>query len=164
MIRTLLRRIFRWLGLGGEAVRVRGEVEIICRDAKTGRVLSRKVQSNDVKDGGLTWFRDLCGGNGFRAGEIAVGTDNSGSPVTATALQAETFRGAVNRRFAASSTAIKFQLLLGTGDNNSNAMAEVGLFELGTGTMIGRATIGTPDTKTSGITATINYTLTIARG
>lgn len=149
----------------GETVRLtlRGRLHILIEDAKTGEVLRDEYHDNKVVDVGLNLMRDLLGGGAKPPSHIAVGTDNTAPVAGDTILGTEVFRNLITRRVP-STAKITFQLFLATGDANGNTLVEAGLFnKAGTdaGTMLSRVTYAAI-TKTSAITATLTWDITIA--
>jgi hypothetical protein len=143
------------------SLKVKANVELIVRDATSGRILSHQRVKNTVVDTGLNIVRDLLGGTGYGPASIAVGTGTAATGTTDTSLGTEIWRGNIDRRIQGSKE-VNFQVLLTTADANGYTLSEVGLFD-GT-SMYARALLSPTIEKTGAKTVTISHKITVARG
>ena len=133
------------------------------RDAETGQLLQVQRKRNLVVNAGLNLIRDLLDGDA-PAGitHFAVGTGATAVAASQTALVTETFRAAVTQSISdAQQLTVKY--FLPSGSANGGTLAEVGLFNAAsTGTMFARAVLATTIAKTSSITVTFTWTISLA--
>ncbi len=141
--------------------RMSGRLHILVQDARTGEVLRDEWADNKIVTTGLDLVRDLLINTSAAPTHIAVGTDSMAPAAGNTALVTEVFRNLITRRTASPQKAT-FQLFLDTGDANGNTLKEAGIFNRSSGgTMLSRVTYA-DIVKTSGITATLTWDITIA--
>ena len=144
-----------------DGIGIRGELEIEVRDAKTDRLIRHDLIKNKVVDTGLDLVRDLMLGNNFAPTHIAVGTNNTAPVAGDTTLNTEVFRNVITRRIVASKQA-KFQLFITSSEANGNTLVEAGIFNQATvGDMLSRVTF-TDIIKTSALTVTLTWTITLS--
>lgn len=146
-----------------ETLRLGVNVVAEVRDAETDELLDSQAVHNLVVNAGLNLIRDLLDGDA-PAGitHFAVGTGATAVAASQTALVTETFRAAVTQRISdAQQLTVKY--FLPSGSANGGTLAEVGLFNAAsTGTMFARAVLATTIAKTSSITVTFTWTITLA--
>lgn len=144
-----------------QKVGISGRLTIEIHDGKTGQLLTKEVIDNTIVTAGLNLVRDLLAGNNAAPSHIAVGTDATAPAAGDTTLGTEVFRNVITRRIP-SATQITFQLFLATGDANGNTLVEAGIFNASSaGDMLSRVTY-TSIAKTSAITVTLTWDITIS--
>lgn len=147
-----------------EALALTGVLVVEIRSARTGRLLRRLRESNLVVNAGLTLVRDLLDSTiaaPTPPTHLAFGTDATAAAGTQTALVAEVFRDALTSRVRTGLT-ITFKHFLSSSQANGNTLREWGLFNAAAaGTMFSRAVFGSPIIKTTSITVTSQWTVTV---
>ena len=140
---------------------VSGRIHLLVEDVEKGVTLRDEWIDNKVVLAGLNLVRDLMGGNNTAPTHIAVGTDNTAPAAGDTALVAEVFRNVITRRVP-SAQKIVFQLFIGTGEANGNALVEAGIFNRSTaGDMLSRVIFAVIN-KTGAITVTVTWEITLS--
>ncbi len=141
-------------------VSVRGQVEIIERDATTGQLLSRYRGPNRVTNAGLDLIAERLRGNTGVGGvsDYALGTDSTPPTAIQTTLLAEVFRGTVTQT-RVSGGELTITLFLGSTQGNGMTFVEGGAFNP-QNTMLCRA-IFPAKAKTSSKTLTVIHTIPI---
>lgn len=138
-------------------------------DGKSGKLLDIIESKNLVVNTGGALGLDLiigAGGTAFNNANayIGIGDSNTAPAVGQTDLQAATnkLRKAMQATFPSrASQVVTFESIFGTSDANWS-WEEIGLFNASTaGTMFSRALVSSPFTKTSAISVTVDYTLTL---
>lgn len=135
------------------------------------RVWSRPVGADDwtlvrearnkVPNAGLELLRDILGGTAVRPDAIALGTNGDATADTQTALNAEVFRKAIDRRIELA-TGIDFQAFLSGSDASGQTLREIGIFS---GTrLLARAPLSPEVVKNPGLEFTFSFVQNFARG
>ena len=142
-----------------------GQLVVEVRSARTGRLRRRIVQRNLIVNTGREATRDYWDSTiapPTPPTHLAVGTDATAAVATQAALVAEVFRSLLTSRVR-SAIQIVFKHFLTTAQANGNTLREWGLFNASAaGTMFTRAVIGSPIVKTSAITVTSTWTVTVS--
>lgn len=141
--------------------RMTGRLHILVQDATTGKILRDEWTDNKIVTTGLDLVRDLLINTSAAPTDIAVGTDNTAPVAGDTTLVTEVFRNLITRRTASPQKAT-FQLFLDTGDANGNTLVEAGIFNRSSGGDMLSRVIFAAIVKTSGVTATLTWDITIA--
>ncbi len=143
---------------------IKGQVEIVIRDAKTGRIKSRDTYNNMFVTAGKGIVAQWMSGQG-NAGitYCALGTGTPAPTLADTGLTTELVRKLISVRSFAANVAT-FQTFFGTTEGNGT-LKEAGLFgDLASATP-GSATlfskIQITRTKTSSDTLTLTWTITV---
>jgi len=127
---------------------------------------------NIITNSGLQQVRDLIGypavyGPGYTPAYIAIGSGSSAPSMAQTTLDTEVFRNSCTRRVAEGPDKMHYQLFVSTTEANGSGtqlLNEVGLFSLSySGSLWARA-IYAQITKTSSISVTYNWRITLANG
>lgn len=140
---------------------ISGRLHILIQDAKTGEILRDEWNDNKIVDTGLNLVRDLIAGGNTPVTEIAVGTDGTAPTNSDTTLTAEVFRSPITRRIPTDKK-ITLQLFIPTTSANGNTLREAGIFNAATaGDMLSRVTYA-DIVKTSAITVTLTWEITIS--
>ena len=157
------------IGLSGElVVEVRSAFTRTGRPAgRRGRLLRRIRQPNTILNGAKQAVRDYwsTGDPAITAPtaptHLAFGTDATAADATQTALVAEAFRSLLASRVR-TGLQIVFKHFLTDVEANGNTLREWGLVNAAAGgTFFTRALLGSPIAKTSSITVTSTWTVTI---
>lgn len=146
-------------------------VDVEVRDAETGELLVDHHEHNLFVNRGLEIVADALAGTGTYSGEgnvthLAVGTDDDTVVAADTALGAEVFRGALTKVTRSGTGGVVCELYLTSTQANGSTLVEAGLFN-GDGLttanagMFARVT-HPPITKTSSVTVTYRWTITLA--
>jgi len=141
-------------------------VKVELHDFKTGKLLVTSLQKNLITDAGLQLCRDLIASDqNFEPTHIAVGTGTTAADALDTALETEVFRNTITLT-EVNLNEVVFQLFITELQANGNTLTETGLFNVnavaGDG-LWARAILDTPIVKTASTTATITWTITLAR-
>lgn len=147
---------------------IRGELQVVIRDAKTGKIKSEDTFKNMFVTAGKKAIADaLRGETSNNRGEItwcAVGTNSTAPALADTGLGTELARKQISVRTWNGDNTCTFQIFFTTSEANG-VLREAGLFGdsasaiLGSGTLFCKAAINR--TKTSNDTLTISWTVTI---
>lgn len=150
-----------------ETLKVTGKCEVILRDAKTGRIKSRKVFKNLVVDTGMASIAAALAGNvSNNNGQItycAVGLGSASPSAGDTQLQTELYRKQVSVRSNTGKSAI-FQTFFNRNEANGS-LEEAGLFGglasnvANSGTLFCRLNMNR--TKSASDTLTLRWTVTV---
>jgi len=146
-------------------------LEIEIRD-KNGTLIDVVKTHNLITTSGLKQLRDLIGyptiyGTGFTPEYIAIGSGSTLPSMAQTALVTEVFRDSVTRRTADGDDKINYQLFVDTTDANGGGtqlLNEAGLFSTLVGGSVWARAIHTQISKTSSISVTYNWRITLANG
>lgn len=150
----------------GDKIILRGCLDIVIRNAFTGKIVDKRRIENTIVTSGRRWvLESIQSGNSATAEtiqQLAVGTSTV-APVTGdTALNTENTRKAVGTWDSAELTSNppSWQAQVSFATNEANTtLGEVGLFNSSSGgTMLGRVTFTTID-KTTSNTLSISYTI-----
>lgn len=148
-----------------ETIKMRGQIEIIIRDAKTGKIKSHDIIKNMVV---TTGKESIAGGliqesNKGMITYCALGTGTTAPALGDTDLQTELVRKLISVRSRSNNQAI-FETFFTTSEGNGS-LREAGLFGddassiPGSGTLFCRAAINR--TKSSNDTLTLRWTVII---
>jgi len=112
-----------------DGVALRGRIEVMECDARTGRVLSHYRGKNRVVDTALTLMADRLRGNTGIGGvsDYALGTDSTPPVAGDTALKAEVFRATITQT-SVSAGQLTITLFLGSTQGNGLTFQEGGAF------------------------------------
>lgn len=154
-----------------DTLRAEVNVDVEVRCAETGDLIDRHERHNLFVDMGLEVLADALAGTGTYSGEgnvthMAVGTDNTAVVAGDDALGAEVFRGALTKVSRSGTGGVVCELYLTSVQGNGSTLREAGLFN-GDGlaspndAMFARVT-HPPITKTSSITVTYRWTITLS--
>ena len=153
-------------------------LEIEIRD-KDGTLIDVVKTHNMITTSGLAQFRDLIGYPnlpnrlpteaivGFTPSHIAIGSGSTIPSMAQTTLITEVFRNVVTRRAAEGDDKIHYQLFVDTTEANGGGtqlLNEAGLFSVLVGGTLWARAIHTQITKTSSISVTYNWRITLANG
>lgn len=143
-----------------------GALVVEIRSARTGRLLRRLRQHNVVTNGGRQATRDAWDATitpPTPPTHLAFGTDATAAAATQTALVAEVFRSLLASR-ARTAQQIVFKHFLSDVQANGNTLREFGLFNAASGPlMFTRAVLASAIVKTSSITVTSTWTVTVSQ-
>lgn len=148
-----------------ENIKIKANVELILRDAKTGRIKTIDRVHNIFVTAGKNSIADALRGTDSK-GEItycALGTGTNAPAIGDTALQTELFRKLISTKSVTNNTAL-FETFYTTSEGNGT-LREAGLFgdaatgTSGTGTLFCRTAI--TRTKTTSDTLTIRWYVTV---
>lgn len=143
-----------------DSMSVRGfvSVEVITDEGTT--VIE---QSNVVTNVGRNRFAKLIAQDTSTfPGWIGIGTDNTAADVTDTTLGAEVDRNALTSD-SANSGVITYKAFFSKSEANGNTIAEVGLFDAASsGNMFCRSILSSTVAKTSSVSLSITWTITLA--
>jgi len=145
------------------------EIEIRNRE---GSIIELIKTHNIITNSGLKQIRDLIGyptiyGTGFTPAYIAIGSGSSKPSMAQTSLVTEVFRNSVSRRVAEGDDKIHYQLFVNTTEANGSGtqlLNEVGLFSVSVNGSLWARAIYAQITKTSSISVTYNWRITLANG
>ena len=146
-------------------------LEIEIRDIE-GVLIDVVKTHNTITTTGLKQFRDLIGyptiyGTGFTPGYVAIGSGSTAPSMAQTTLVTEVFRKILTRRAAEGDDKIDYQLFVDTTEANGGGtqpLYEVGLFSTLVGGSLWARAIHTLINKTSSISVTYNWRITLANG
>jgi len=144
-------------------IRVTGQLTIEVHDAETGGLLRKETVRNLVVAAGKNLIRDLLGGaTAAYPTHFAVGTSSTAPAAGDTTLGVEVFRDQITQRvYSAAQLTVKFYLP--TGYANGYTLAEAGIFNAASGgTMLSRTVYLPAIVKTSSITVTYTWNITIS--
>jgi len=136
-------------------------------------VLLEVVKTHNIlTSSGLQQVRDLIGypavyGPGYTPAYIAIGSGSSAPSMAQTTLDTEVFRNSCTRRVAEGPDKMHYQLFVSTTEANGSGtqlLNEVGLFSISVGGSLWARAIHTQITKTSSISVTYNWRITLANG
>ncbi len=144
-----------------DVLRLRGHLAVDLVDHATGRRW-RVEQKNLVVTAGKNLVRDFLAGDSV-AGitHLAVGTGNTAAAAADTELDTEVEREPITA-VSKNSGQLVVTYFLATGVANGNTLREAGLFNDGSaGTMFSRAVLASDIVKTSSVSATFTWTITV---
>jgi len=142
-------------------IRLTGKVVADVRSARTGRLLRRIRQKNLIVLTGRDFVRDLLFGDVLGGlTTFKVGTGSTAVTAGDTALVASVLSDVFTTITKASGQLV-IKYYLGSGSANGNTLAEVGIFAAGA-VMFARVVLGSTIVKTSSVTVTFTWTITIA--
>ena len=145
-----------------EGLGISGRFTITLRDAKSGEITDEVKVTNLVVTAGRNTVADQLKGTGTASlNACAVGSGTTAVALTDTAMQTAigSNKNATTRTRANQTATISF--FYDTGDNNG-AWKEVGLFyNDGTPTMFAHAKIDPTITKSTSVTATVDWEITV---
>lgn len=144
-------------------ISVFGNLEVRVHDAATGKLLSVQRVSNLVVTAGLSLTAIRLAGTAQAAiTHFALGTSSTAVSAGQTALVAEVTREVVTQLITSTPAELQVKYYLGTTVGNGNTLREAGLFNAGaSGTMFARALLSAAIVKTSAVTATFTWTITL---
>lgn len=133
------------------------------RDAETGELVKVVRKRNKVTAAGLALFAALMVGDSTATiTHVGYGTGTTPAAAGDTALETEVGRGAYTSRTSAAGV-LTVTFYLGSTDGNGSTLSEVGLLTAAVGgTLVARAVLGNTITKTSSVTVTFTWTVTLA--
>lgn len=133
------------------------------RDAKTGELVKVVRKRNKVTAAGLALFAALMVGDSTATiTHVGYGTGTTAASASDTAMETEVGRGAYTSRTSAAGV-LTVTFYLASGDGNGSTLSEVGLLTANSGgTLVARAVLGNPIVKTSSVTVTFTWTVTLA--
>ena len=136
-------------------------VEVV--DAATGEVLERQQTHNLVVNAGLNAIRDFLNASPPTAPtHFATGTGTTAVTATETQLVAQVTREAISSK-TTTAQGITYTYYMASTVGNGNTLAEVGLFNAAvSGTMYARALLASTIAKTSSVTVTFTWQVTLA--
>ena len=149
----------------GDAIHLRGYIELALKDARTGKVLERQAH-NTVVTAGRAWvLKQICSdliNTAQSITHIAVGTGTAAPATSDTALASETTRVAIGTYTTSNLTSNppswQASVILATNEGNTT-LAEAGLLNSSSGgTLLGHGTFSTVN-KTTSNTLEISYTI-----
>lgn len=143
-----------------DAARMRWNVRIDVRDAKTGRLLRTERLHNLVVTTGLNLIRNYLAGSAVYPTEFHVGTDATAVNASQTALVAEVFDDTFTQIVSSTDATVVYKYFLASPSANGNTLREIGLFT-STGVMLARAVLVSPIVKTSTVTVTFTWTIAL---
>jgi hypothetical protein len=140
----------------------RVNVRYVVQDVETGETLRQGETHNLVTNAGLDLIRDFLDSqapDGLT--HFAVGTDGTAVAAGDTTLGGEVFRDVFTQTTPTAQT-LAISYFLGSGDANSNSLAEAGLFnDASAGTMFARVVLSPAIAKTSSIAVTFTWTINL---
>lgn len=143
-----------------EPLQIKGRIRVSVRDAK-GRYVAHRCRPNLVVTGGKALIAAILARKADSISHIALGTSATPADAAQTALLGEAFRKSLTSTTSAGQLAT-FYAYIPASQANGNTYQEAGLFNAATGgTMLARATFG-PVAKSTTISITISWTISIA--
>jgi len=152
-------------------IKVKGTILITKRNAKTGKIVEKKIYTNLVTNVGLQLICNaLIDNASFTEGitYLALGSDSTAAAVTDTTLGAEVFRKALTLR-TREDQSIELSLFMNTSEGNGTHY-ELGLFGNGatasadSGDLFNRLVMSGGETKVDTETWTIEVTVSFVNG